>query len=140
MAALRAEQITRTEILDLATCEDKALALAFKEGYDGAYQAIYDRFSIRVHSVCRRMLGDRDDAAEASQETFLRVYQALPRFNGRYQMGAWVTRIATNVCLDQLRSRNRKPAISTPLELLELDPSGPAEETDPEHVYIRKSE
>src|SRR5689334_9645143 len=94
--------------------EDKDLAIAFKNGELGAYDAIYGRYSDRVNGVCRRMLGQSEDAKEASQEVFLRVYQALPRFNGRYQLGAWITRIATNVCLDQIRGRNRKPSDAFP--------------------------
>ena len=86
------------------------------------------------------MLGDPDDAAEAAQETFLRVYQALIRFNGRYHLGAWITRIATNVCLDQLRARSRRPSDLAPLEVFDLTASGPEDETDPEHLFIRGAE
>ncbi|MDQ3646496.1 MAG: RNA polymerase sigma factor, partial [Actinomycetota bacterium] len=116
--------------------DERELSLAFNRGEDGAYQAIYDRYAPRVHGVCRRMLGNPQDAQEASQETFLKVYQALPRFNGRYQLGAWVTRIATNVCLDHIRSRSRKPVESELFDLseseLEATPEG-----DPEQAYLR---
>lgn len=89
--------------------EEKKLALAFKGGDDRAYDAIYQRYVQRVRSICRKMLVDGQDVDEATQETFLRVYQGLGRFNGQYQLGAWVARITTNVCLDHLRSQNRKP-------------------------------
>ncbi|MEA2434211.1 MAG: hypothetical protein QOG54_1668 [Actinomycetota bacterium] len=120
--------------------EDKELTLAFKRGEDGAYQAIYDRYHSRVHGVCKRMLSNVDDAAEASQETFLRVYQALGRFNGRYQLGPWVTRIATNVCLDHLRSRSRRPSDPVPSELFEYELDQEADQHGPEALVIRNSE
>ena len=120
--------------------EDKEITLAWQRGQDGAYQAIYDRHSARVHAVCRRILVNPEDAAEASQEAFLRVFQSLGRFNGRYQLGAWITRIATNVCLDHLRARARRGGRDlTSLELADLE-APLAHEEGPEAVIVRKSE
>lgn len=137
--AQRAQEFSGTDGLPGATVEDKELALAFKRGEDGAYQAIHDRYSARVYSVCRRMLG-HDDAQEAAQETFLRVYQALGRFNGRYQLGAWITRIATNVCLDQIRAKSRRPVDPVELEILDLDDERSTAIDDPEAITIRRAE
>jgi RNA polymerase sigma-70 factor (ECF subfamily) len=137
------ERVAETSALEVTSPrpedEDKALTLAFKAGDGRAYDQIYARYSGRVNGVCRRMLTQPDDAQEAAQEAFLRVYQALPRFNGRYQLGAWITRIATNVCLDQLRSRTRKPSDCLPSEILELE-AGPDEVSDPESICIRRAE
>jgi RNA polymerase sigma-70 factor (ECF subfamily) len=119
--------------------DEKQLVLAFKNGDSGAYDAIHARYGSRIESVCRRMLGNQDDAKEATQETFLRVYQALPRFNGRYQLGAWVARIATNVCLDQLRSKSRRPGDNAPLELIDAETSA-VSDLDPELISIRRAE
>ena len=120
--------------------DEKTLTIAFKAGDQSAYRSIYTRFESRVNYLCRRMLSDRDDAAEATQETFLRVYQGLERFNGQYKLGAWITRIATNVCLDQIRTRQRKPVDATPIEVLALDPPVDAIEDGPEETVIRLSE
>jgi RNA polymerase sigma-70 factor, ECF subfamily len=121
--------------------EDKALTLAFKRGERGAYQAIYERHSRRVHGVCRRMLLHPEDAEEAAQESFLRVYQALARFNGRYLLGPWITRITTNVCLDHLRAKARKPVDLVPVDDLEVKGhSADQEELDPERVHLRSAE
>ncbi|MGH2808039.1 MAG: sigma-70 family RNA polymerase sigma factor [Actinomycetota bacterium] len=126
--------------LPSGTIEDKELALAFKAGDKGAYQAIHDRYSARVYSVCRRMLTHPHDAEEAAQETFLRTYQALNRFNGRYQLGAWITRIATNVCLDQLRARSRRPQHEAALELVDLENPSLVHEDGPEEIVLRSVE
>lgn len=128
------------EDLPSASPDDRDMALAFQRGEKGAYQVIYDQYEDRVHRVCRRMLGNRDDAQEAAQEAFLRVYTALGKFNGRYQLGAWITRIATNVCLDQIRARTRRPVEATPVEELELDFLATGAHVDPETVTVRNAE
>jgi RNA polymerase sigma-70 factor (ECF subfamily) len=138
MTAQRADELF-FEALPAGTPEERALALAFKRGERGAYEQIHERYEARVLSVCRRMLGDPDDAQEAAQEAFLRVYQGLPRFNGRYRLGAWIVRITTNVCLDQLRARCRRPSDPAPLEILDLE-SPLAEDTDPQILFLRHAE
>lgn len=108
---------------------DRDLVVAFKSGRPGAYEEMYRRYGARVEGVCRRMLGNVEDANEATQETFLKAYQALPRFNGNYKLGAWLHRIAANVCLDVLRARARGVyLVSLPdgQESLDADP-GPEE-------------
>jgi RNA polymerase sigma-70 factor (ECF subfamily) len=130
---------TLVEGLPPASLDDKEMALAFQRGEKDAYQAIHERYEERVHRVCRRMLGRREDAQEAAQETFIRVYTALGKFNGRYQLGAWITRIATNVCLDQIRARSRRPVDSVPIEDLELEVFA-GDAADPETVTVRNAE
>ena len=120
--------------------EDKRLVLAFKAGNEDSYRAIYDRHSALVRRICRRMLVNKQDSDEAFQETFLKVYTALGRFNGRYQLGAWIARIATNVCLDHLRSRKRHPVESVEPEFLDGDIDLDVELNDPEHQVMRRHE
>jgi len=93
---------------------DRDLVVAFKRGDREAYDEMYARYHPRVYGVCSRILRNPQDAEEASQETFLRAYQALHRFNGRYQLGAWLARIAANTSVDQLRSRARTPVVALP--------------------------
>lgn len=108
---------------DLTTLSDKDLVVAFKSGQIAAYDEIYRRHQARVRAICRRMLNDMPDAEEATQEAFLRSYQALHRFNGRYQLGAWLSRIATNICVDQLRHRKRTPDTEPHEEILCEEPT-----------------
>lgn len=107
---------------------DRDLVQAFQCGDDAAYNEIFNRYSERVRWVCRRMLSNPQDAEEAFQETFLKAYQALPRFNGRYQLGAWLNRIATNVCVDEMRLRGRTSAAVVPPDEHNVDVArGPEE-------------
>ena len=61
----------------------------------------------RVYALCQRLLQDRDEADSATQDVFLKAYQALKREDAKEldDPARWVTRIAVNTCLDRLRSR-----------------------------------
>ena len=89
--------------------DDKSLVLAFQSGDIDAYSDIFVKYRALSAQICYRILQDREEADEAVQETMLRVYRGLGTFNGRYQLQAWVARIATNVSLDMVRARSRRP-------------------------------
>jgi len=95
---------------------DRDLVLAFQAGDRSAYDELYRRHHARVARLCYRFLHSRADAEEAAQETFLKAFQALPRFNGQYQVGAWLSRIAANVCVDHLRVKTRSHLVALPNE------------------------
>ena len=67
-----------------------------------------DEHRSALTAYCYRMLGSPFEAEDAVQETFLRAFKAYASFEGRSSMKTWLTRIATNVCLDQLRGRDRR--------------------------------
>lgn len=103
--------------------DDRMLVLDFQTGNgdrEPAFAEIHRRYSGLARHICFRFLTNASDAEDATQETMLRVFQGLGRFNGRYRLQPWVARIATNVSLDILRARSRRPQ-SADRELIELD-------------------
>jgi len=71
------------------------------------------RFSPRVFHVAHRFFRDRSQAEEAAQETFLKAFAQMKSFAGRGSMEGWLTRIATNTCLNMLRAASRRPELVT---------------------------
>src|SRR6185369_3568260 len=78
---------------------------------EAAFEEIVRRFGPRVFHVAHRFFRDRSHAEEAAQETFLKAFAQLKSFEGRGSMEGWLTRIATNTCLNLLRSAKRRPEV-----------------------------
>lgn len=70
-------------------------------------ETLYQRHHEMVFRVCLKYLRHREEAREATQETFLKAIRALPEFEGLSQTGTWVYRIAVNECLSRIESRRR---------------------------------
>ncbi|MGH8947750.1 MAG: RNA polymerase sigma factor [Acidimicrobiia bacterium] len=88
-----------------------------------AFAAIMRVHEDRVFSVCLRILGDREKALDATQDTFLTVFRKAGQFQGRSAVGTWIYRIAVNTCYDQLRRAQRRPSDSLPDQIDLSDPS-----------------
>ena len=65
-----------------------------------------------VYRLCRRMLGNDEDALDASQEAFFKAFRSLRSFRGESRFSTWLYRLASNVCLDMLRKRPEAPPLS----------------------------
>ena len=131
IAAKRANHIDMTGAPGIAGRSDRDLVLAFQAGDEAAFDELYRRHHERVTRVCYRFMNNRPDAEEASQEAFLKAFQALPRFNGQFQVGAWLARIATNVCVDNLRVRSRTHLVALP-----SDDRSSLTEPGPEEILV----
>ena len=91
-----------------------ALAAQAKAGDDGAFDALMRETSARVMAIGWRLLGNRELAMDAAQETYLRAYRYLRSFRPDRDFEAWICRIAVNVCRDLYR-RNRESASAPPV-------------------------
>jgi len=88
---------------------DLDLARQAQAGDESAFAEIVRRYSPRVFSVASRFFRQRSLVEEAAQEVFLKAYTQLGSFEGRGSLEGWLTRIATNTCLNMVRSSKRRP-------------------------------
>ena len=87
---------------------DEALVDSARDGNEGAFRELVERFEGRVASVVIRMLGDTAEAEDVGQETFIRFYRSLRGFRGQASVGTYLTRIAINLSLNELKKRRRR--------------------------------
>jgi len=88
---------------------DDDLARRASRGDTGALDALLRRHTTLVHGVCRRILGNPDDALDATQEALLAIATRVSTFDGRARFSTWAYRVATNAALDEARRRGRRP-------------------------------
>jgi len=93
--------------------EADLLALVISGDRD-AFDSIMRAQEDRVFSVCLRILGDRENALDATQDTFLTVFRKAAQFKGDSALGTWIYRIAVNTCYDQIRRSGRRPTEALP--------------------------
>ena len=91
--------------------EQQCIRLA-QRGEVAAFESLVKAYEGPIYNLAYRMLGNAEDAMDATQDTFLKAYSALPRFRGDASFSTWLYRIAKNVCLDRLRHRKRHPTVS----------------------------
>ncbi len=84
---------------------DRALLARTAQGDDGAFGEFVERHQRRLLRLCERMLGDAEEARDAAQEIFLKVYRKAGSFQPKGKVFTWLYRIATNHCLNKLRRR-----------------------------------
>ena len=86
------------------------------QGDVNAFEKLVLEYEKSVYAITQRMTGNAEDAADMTQETFIKAYNSLSSFRGDSKFSVWLYRIATNVCLDFLRSKSRKPTVSLSVE------------------------
>ncbi len=87
---------------------EEELVVAAREGDDAAFKELVVRFEPVVARTVIGMLGDCTEAEDVGQETFVRFYKALSAFRGESSVGTYLTRIAMNLSLNELKRRKRR--------------------------------
>ncbi len=87
---------------------DAAVVAQVRAGDSDAFRVLVDRHARTIFRLACRMVGNEQDADDVVQETFLRAYRQIARFESRANFGTWLYRIAVNCSLDLLRQRPRR--------------------------------
>ena len=115
-----------------------AVALA-RDGDSDAFHSLVDRHSRAIYRLAYRMTGSAQDAEDVVQETFLRAYKQLGRFESRANFGTWLHRIAVNCSIDLIRARPHREAAHDAPDLEQFGAaleSGDATGTSPERLML----
>src|SRR5437868_4682656 len=120
------------------TAEEARLAHAAAAGDGAAFATLYDRYETRIFNFCARLLASSDDAADATQEAFLKVLQRLPKLEGReLNFSAYLFTAARNAPYDVIARRKRaEPTAAVPEPMTGREPGGLY--VDPERAAWRR--
>jgi RNA polymerase sigma-70 factor (ECF subfamily) len=94
--------------------DDLDLVWRLRDGDESAFDELMRRYQRKVYGLCYRFVRNHDDAADLTQEAFVRAYRAVGRFRGDARLYTWLYRITVNICISHLRRRERER--SQPIE------------------------
>ncbi|HLT32420.1 MAG TPA: sigma-70 family RNA polymerase sigma factor [Aquaticitalea sp.] len=90
------------------TTNDEHIINQINEGDTKAFAILVERYKDLVFTLTIRMLKNREEAEEVSQDTFIKVYKSLAKFKGESKFSTWIYRVAYNTCLDRLKKNKRQ--------------------------------
>ncbi|MDQ3388784.1 MAG: sigma-70 family RNA polymerase sigma factor [Gemmatimonadota bacterium] len=85
--------------------QDHELVARARKGSEAAYRELLGRYQRPVFSLVYRMVRDREQAEDLAQETFVKVFNNIERFDPKYKFSSWIFKIATNLTIDVLRRK-----------------------------------
>ena len=112
---------------------DEQLVYLAKDGNLEAYGELVIRYQALVFNTCYRLVSQRGDAEDLTQDTFLRAYERFHTFDVRRPFKPWILRIATNLCWNYLKQRNNKENFSYDEE---IDSMHSNQQTGPEGFAV----
>jgi len=120
------------------TIENRLARLA-RAGDRGAFRELVDLYKDRLFNLAYRMLGNRHEAEEIVQDTFLRVFSHLDSYNAEKKFSTWIYRIAHNLCIDRMRKRRKVYSLDAELpegEGIDGYAQMPLDESSPEELLL----
>jgi RNA polymerase sigma-70 factor (ECF subfamily) len=100
------------------------------EGDSQAFTFLVETYQRPVYNLCYRMLGNAQDAEDAAQETFMRAYQSLRRYDRSRSFSTWLLSIAAHYCIDQIRKRRMQVVSVEELPVPDLPDKSPGMESN----------
>ena len=91
--------------MNATTVTDQDLVALAAKGSETAYRELLSRYQRPVFSLIYRMVRDREQAEDLAQETFVKVFNNIQRYDPRYKFSSWIFKIASNLTIDNLRRR-----------------------------------
>jgi len=116
------------------SAEDRALIRRYLEGDISAFDELMRAHQDRVFATCLRMMRNRDEALDVTQDVFLTVFRKADRYKEQAAFSTWLYRVSINTCYDHLRRRTRKRTEPMPDH---LDPSDPRSADEFSAVELR---
>ena len=116
------------------TQQERQLIERAAAGDAAAFEQLVTQYEKLVYSVTFRMTGNREDALDLSQDTFVKVWKSLTFFKFESSFSTWIYRIAGNVCLDFLRKQKRTQSLTVSEDEVQLDV--PDDQNDPERMTL----
>lgn len=109
--------------------EERIAVEKVKNGDAGAFELLVLEVQNDVYAVAFRMLGNAEDALDASQDAFIRAYISIAKFRAEAKFSVWMYRITYNICLDRLRKAHRRKAV--PIDREDGEPELQIPDTSP---------
>jgi len=90
------------------TTNDQVYINKILDGDTNAFTTLVDRYKDLVYTLALRMMKNKEEAEEVSQDSFIKAYKSLNRFKGDSKFSTWIYRVAYNTCLDRLKKNKRQ--------------------------------
>src|SRR5919112_282058 len=119
---------------------DHALLEATRAGDETAFAELVRRYRNQITSYVYRMTNDYETAVDLSQETFVRIYKAMDRYQASHAFSTYIYRIATNLAISELRKRKRRRLVSLTGFFPSTEGSPPVEFNPPDGRPLQDSE
>lgn len=129
--------------MQLAELTDEQLIKAFLRGDETAFEQLVVRYEQKVFQLAYRLSGNIDDASDLAQESFVKVYRHLGKWQGKAAFSTWLYRTVTNTFLDEMRKRKRRPQVAIFLDAPistedgHVMPEIPSQQSGPEADYLQ---
>ncbi|SCZ77226.1 RNA polymerase sigma factor [Acidaminobacter hydrogenoformans] len=120
---------------------DTLLIQKSKQGDVHSFELLISKYQVYAYNIAWRMLGNEEDAKDATQETLIKVFKGLDKFKENSEFSTWLYTITVNTCRDLLRKRKKSMAISVddtedkiPIQLVADDAAGPEAQLEQKEV------
>jgi RNA polymerase sigma-70 factor (ECF subfamily) len=112
---------------------DREIAEGCRRGDSTSFRDLFDEYKDRVYGTALKMLGNKQDAEDVSQEIFVKIFRTIQKFRGDSTLRTWIYKISVNSCLDAIRKKGQKD-LTENIESMTNDPTLSYNDRQPESV------